>query len=234
MFSGSRYGVASFVCKRCDRARHTGQAGVPLCRRPAVCQRIAQLAQQLQPETEVVLCLGELGLQRDRLPVLADGKHDLPRIEQRHAEVVMRLGVIGLQSQRLTVLLDGRIALADIVQRDAEVVVGLGGIRVQPEGFAVLLDGLVSPACLVVLEPLLVVGFKPTTNAPRTRRKNQRTNGQTRNDNARYHDFSPLAFRAPGCQRRRTPDTENQIIRAAAARARCSCAAWPSGTAMLR
>ena len=61
----------------------------------------------LQSVSQIVVRLGEIGLDPQRLLVVPDGIRHPARLRQSDPQVVVRLGVIGLDPQRLLVVADG-------------------------------------------------------------------------------------------------------------------------------
>ena len=86
--------------------------------------------------TQVVVGLGVVGLDFQRLLIMGDGRVDLSALRHGNAEVIVGLGVVGLDFQRLLIMGDGRIDLSASRQDVTEAVCGLisGLSAVQRQG----------------------------------------------------------------------------------------------------
>ena len=85
--------------------------------------------------------LGELRVEGDGLPKVADGLLYLPLGPQCIAQAVVGLGVLRVEGDGLSVAGDGLVKLALARQRIAQVVVGHGVLRVEDDGLLEAGDG---------------------------------------------------------------------------------------------
>jgi len=69
----------------------------------------------LQRIPKVVVRLGVIGIEAERLAVAGDGFIQMSKLSERTAEVVVRLGVIGIEGERLAVTGNGIFRLPQVL-----------------------------------------------------------------------------------------------------------------------